>query len=205
MSLFMSKLLALPGIIIGLSFHEFAHAKVSSMLGDPTPKQQGRVTISPLAHIDIIGFVMLLLCGFGWGKPVQINPAYYKHRRRDEFLVSIAGVVMNFLIAFLFAFPTVWAYRAGMTSSLMNIVFEILYGVVQINLVLMLFNLIPVPPLDGFGIVTQIFNLQKYSWFYRIYQYGSLILLVLVITNVTSIILTPPLQWLLNMVFSIAS
>ncbi|MBQ0005145.1 MAG: site-2 protease family protein [Clostridiales bacterium] len=205
MSIIITKLITLPGIIIGLSLHEFAHAKVSSLLGDPTPKQQGRVTISPFAHIDVIGFIMLLLCGFGWGKPVQINPAYYKHRRRDEFLVSIAGVIMNFILAILFAFPTMWAFRASMTSSLMEIVFEVLFAVVQINLCLMLFNLIPVPPLDGFGIVTQLFNLQKYSWYYRIYQYGSIILLILIVSNATSLILTPAMQWLLNIIFTIVS
>ena len=88
----LTKILMLPGIIIGLSFHEFAHAWVSDKLGDPTPRRQGRVTINPLAHIDWMGFLALLLVGFGWGKPVQIDPGYYKHRRRDEFLVGIAGV-----------------------------------------------------------------------------------------------------------------
>ena len=101
----LTKLLMLPGIIIGLSFHEFAHAWMSDKLGDPTPRRQGRVTINPMAHIDPIGFLALLLVGFGWGKPVQIDPGYYKHRRRDEFLVGIAGVTMNLLIAVIFSLP----------------------------------------------------------------------------------------------------
>ena len=79
-----TKVLMLPGIIIGLSFHEFAHAWVSDRLGDPTPRRQGRVTLNPLAHIDWMGFICLVLVGFGWGKPVSIDPRYYKHRRRDE-------------------------------------------------------------------------------------------------------------------------
>ena len=97
--LIMTKLLMLPGIIMALSFHEFAHAWVSDKLGDPTPRRQGRVTLNPLAHIDWIGFLTLVLVGFGWGKPVQIDPSYYKNRRRDEFFVAIAGVTMNLILA----------------------------------------------------------------------------------------------------------
>ena len=100
----MSKLLILPGILIGLCFHEFAHGAVSCALGDPTPKLQGRLTINPAAHLDPFGFLALLLAGFGWGVPVQIDPRYYKHRRRDELLVALAGVAMNLLIAIVFSF-----------------------------------------------------------------------------------------------------
>ena len=157
----------LPGIIIGLSFHEFAHAWVSDRLGDPTPRRQGRVTINPLAHIDWIGFIMLLLVGFGWGKPVQIDPSYYKNRRRDEFLVGIAGVTMNLILAVLFSLPAkamIKAFSGVAVSDLIHSIYLILFYTVMINLVLMIFNLIPCPPLDGWGIVTQIFRLDRYSW-----------------------------------------
>ena len=87
---FSDKLIILPGIVIGLSMHEFAHAAVAYKLGDPTPKMQGRVTINPLAHIDWLGFIALFLCGFGWGKPVQINQFNFKNRRRDELFVALA-------------------------------------------------------------------------------------------------------------------
>ena len=100
----MNKLMFLPAIIIGLSLHEYAHAKVAYKLGDPTPKMQGRVSINPLAHIDWVGFASLIFVGFGWGRPVEINPANFKNRRRDELLVSLAGVVMNLIIAVIFAF-----------------------------------------------------------------------------------------------------
>ena len=98
-----TKLYMLPGIIIGLTLHEFSHAMVSYKLGDPTPKEQGRVTVNPLKHIDPIGFVALIMAGFGWGVPVQINPNYYKNRRLSEALVAVAGVTMNLIIAFVFA------------------------------------------------------------------------------------------------------
>ncbi len=190
----LTKILMLPGIIIGLSFHEFAHAWVSDKLGDPTPRRQGRVTINPLAHIDWMGFLALLLVGFGWGKPVQIDPGYYKHRRRDEFLVAIAGVTMNLLLAVIFAIPAramVRMFSGAVASDLVYNIYLMIFYIVSINVVLMIFNLIPCPPLDGWGILTQIFRLDRYSWWYKVYQYGTWILLALIVFNVTDLILTP--------------
>ena len=190
----LTKILMLPGIIIGLSFHEFAHAWVSDKLGDPTPRRQGRVTINPLAHIDWMGFLALLLVGFGWGKPVQIDPGYYKHRRRDEFLVGIAGVTMNLLLAIAFSIPAramLKAFSGPAVSDLVYNIYLIIFYIVSINIVLMVFNLIPCPPLDGWGILTQIFRLDRYSWWYKVYQYGTWILLALIVFNVTDLILTP--------------
>ena len=197
----LTKILTLPGIIVGLSFHEFAHAWVSDRLGDPTPRRQGRVTVNPLAHIDWIGFAMLLLVGFGWGKPVQIDPSYYKHRRRDEFLVAIAGVTMNLILAVLFSIPARMMMKAfsGGASDLVYNIYMIIFYAVSINLVLMVFNLIPCPPLDGWGIVTQLFGLEKYSWWYKVYQYGTWILLALILLNVTDLVLTPLVNFFLNL------
>ncbi len=192
--LILTKILMLPGIIIGLSFHEFAHAWVSDKLGDPTPRRQGRITINPLAHIDWMGFLALLLVGFGWGKPVQIDPGYYKHRRRDEFLVGIAGVTMNLILAIAFSIPAramVKAFSGVAAADLVYNVYLMIFYIVSINVVLMIFNLIPCPPLDGWGIITQIFKLDRYSWWYKVYQYGTWILLALIVFNVTDLILTP--------------
>lgn len=197
----MTKILTLPGIILGLSLHEFAHAWMSDRLGDPTPKRQGRLTINPLAHIDWIGFIALLFVGFGWGKPVMIDPGYYKNRRLGEFLTGIAGVTMNLIIAVILSFPTkalLSAYYSG-GSGLIENIFYIFYYAVMINVVLMIFNLIPVPPLDGWGILTQIFNLEKYSWWYKVYQYGQWILLLLIFTNVTDMILGPAVSWIMHL------
>ena len=195
------KLLTLPGIIIGLSFHEFAHAWISDRLGDPTPRRQGRLTLNPLAHIDWIGFICLLFVGFGWGKPVMIDPSYYKNRRSGEFLTAIAGVTMNLILAVLLSFPTRALlkvfYSSG--SALAENTFYILYYAVMINIVLMIFNLIPVPPLDGWGILTQLFNLEKYSWWYKVYQYGQWILLILIFTNVTDLILGPAVTAIMHL------
>ena len=199
MDALVDKLLILPGIIIGLTLHEAGHAYVSHWLGDPTPKAQGRLSLNPLAHMDPLGFVFLLLAGFGWGKPVEINPYFYKNKRRDEFLVSIAGVTVNFIIAVVFSFivkalANVYDYTTGKTA-LYYLAMVCTY-VVFINLVLMVFNLLPCPPLDGWGIVTQIFDLRKYSWWYPVYRRGSLILMALIIFNVTDLILSPAVTWL---------
>ena len=199
--LILTKILMLPGIIIGLSFHEFAHAWVSDKLGDPTPRRQGRVTINPLAHIDWIGFLALLLVGFGWGKPVQIDPGYYKNRRRDEFLVSIAGVTMNLILAVIFSIPAramVKAFSGAMASDLVYNIYLMIFYIISINIVLMIFNLIPCPPLDGWGIITQIFRLDRYSWWYKVYQYGTWILLALIVFNVTDRIITPLVSMILG-------
>lgn len=198
---FLDKLLILPGIIVGLSFHEFAHAAMSNALGDPTPKLQGRLTVNPKAHIDPLGFIALIFCGFGWGVPVQIDPRYYKHRRRDELLVSLAGVVMNLFIAVVSGFilrillktmPNIHNMAWGET------LIQIIAYIIMINIVLMVFNLIPVPPLDGFGIVTELFNLRKYEWYYSVYEKGYLILLALIIFNITDFILTPATNFIFN-------
>ena len=198
-----TKLLTLPGIIVALSFHEFGHAWASDRLGDPTPRRQGRLSINPLAHIDWLGFAALLLCGFGWGKPVMINPAYYKKRRRDELIVAVAGITMNLILAILFSFPTKWLYSAYLTSGseMLEILFYIFYYTVMINLCLMIFNLIPCPPLDGWNILSQIVNLEKYSWYNTVYQYGSYILIILIISNVTDKILTPCISFFMNLLF----
>ncbi len=196
----LTKLLTLPGIIIGLSLHEFAHAFVSDRLGDPTPRRQGRVTINPLAHIDWIGFAALVLVGFGWGKPVEIDPRYYKHRRRDEFLVGIAGVTMNLIVAIILSIPARWmvkTFTGGVSDLTYNIYLMIFYAI-SINIVLMIFNLIPCPPLDGWGIITQIFRLDRYSWWYKVYQYGTWILLGLIVLNVTDMIITPLVSIIMN-------
>jgi len=192
---FYSMILTLPGIIIGLSLHEFAHAKVANMLGDDVPKLQGRVSLNPAAHIDILGLFAIIFIGFGWGKPVEINPLNFKHKRRDSFLVSIAGVTMNFIVAVIFAFIIFLIVKFSGNDLLGTGFGESLIRVLQytiwINLVLMVFNLLPVPPLDGFGIVTEIFNLEKYSWYQTVYSNGFVILMILLIFDVVSKILTP--------------
>ena len=195
-------LISLPGIILALTFHEAAHGYASYWLGDPTPKIQGRLSLNPAHHIDPVGFVTLLLFGFGWGQPVQINPGYYKHRRRDEFIVAIAGAATNLILAVITSF-IIKGLLNGMTEffyyGIGGILLDILLYVFSINIVLMAFNLLPVPPLDGFGIVTQIFNLQKYDWYWKFHQHGFAILMLLIIFNITDRIIGPVNSFFFNL------
>ena len=190
-----THLLMLPAILVGLSLHEFGHAIVSDRLGDPTPRNQGRVTINPISHVDPMGLVCLIFAGFGWGIPVQVNPSYYKHRRRDEALVAIAGVTMNLLIALaatlILKLIISVSGSAFLFSTAGGVITDILQYMIQINIVLMVFNLLPIPPLDGFNLITQIFNLSKYSWYHTLYSKGGIILLLVVLLGGTGYILGP--------------
>lgn len=204
----MSTMIILPGILIGLSFHEYAHAKAAALLGDDTPKVQGRVTINPAAHVDPIGFIALLFIGFGWGKPVQVNPNNFKHMRRDGLIVDLAGVVMNLFIAIITAgiLRLLLQYQFDFMNTYMGgVVSQIIMAIISINIVLMVFNLLPIPPLDGFGIVTEIFNLREKPIYYTLYNNGFLILMVLLIFNITDVVLVPVVkmiyQWIIGIFF----
>jgi Zn-dependent protease len=190
-------LYALPGIVIGISFHEFAHAWMSNRLGDPTPRNQGRLTISPLAHIDPWGLVMLILFRFGYGKPVVINPVYYKNRKRGEILVSLAGIAMNFFIALFLMF--VYNLLVVVFHIQNNTVYLLFSYTILVNINLIVFNLIPVPPLDGYKVVRSLFLHKNINFFWILDQYGYLILLVLLISG----ILTPVLAFCSNAIISL--
>lgn len=191
----MNVLMTLPAIIIGLSFHEYAHAAVSYKLGDPTPKMQGRVTINPMAHVDPLGLAALIFAGFGWGVPVEVNPTNYANRRKGEFLVAIAGVTMNLIIAIVFALIAkvllMTLGAATLSTSWGSVLWTMIMYVIQINLVLMIFNLIPCPPLDGFSIISEIFNLKTTDLYWTVYRYGDWILMALIIFGVTGRIISP--------------
>ena len=204
----LDKLLLVPAIIIGLSMHEFAHAAVAYKLGDSTPKMQGRVTINPLAHIDWLGLAALFFCGFGWGQPVQINPFNFKKRRRDELFVALAGVVMNLIMAALFTVVAkVVLIAAGPNWLTMTTVgtgvWTMLLYIVQINLVLMIFNLIPCPPLDGFNIIANIIGFAQTEKYWTIYRYGNWILVALILFGVTGLVLTPCVNFFMNLFWAV--
>ena len=196
----------IPGIIIGLCFHEYAHAIVADKCGDPTPRAMGRVSLNPKAHVDWFGLVSLALIHFGWGRPVVINPRNFKDLRKDSLKVGVAGVAMNFAIATAFGILmrllllTDWAWMFFGNTQAGAVVWDIWMGIITINYSLMLFNLIPVPPLDGFGIISDIFNLRGKPIWQFIYKNSMIILLIFILFDIPSILLNKPLNFLVNAV-----
>lgn len=175
-------LYVLPGVLIGLTVHEWAHAFAAYKLGDPTAKNLGRMTLNPIAHIDPFGFICLLLVGFGWAKPVPINPRNFKNYKRDEIVVSLAGIGTNLITAFLFTFVF---YAGVLLLGLGNndAFVSIFTGIVIINLSLMVFNLLPIYPLDGSHVLECLLGHRFPRFFIFLRQYGQWILIALLITG----------------------
>lgn len=181
-AMFLLQLLyILPAILIGLSFHEAAHAYTAYRMGDPTAKNLGRVTLDPGKHLDPIGFLCLLLLGFGWAKPVPVNPNNFKDRRKGEFVVSIAGVAMNGILAIVFTFVLALMLVFKLNN---DIAIMIIQNIISINIVLMIFNFLPIGPLDGMGIYKAVFWKSSYKFEDFMARYGTIILLVLLISGV---------------------
>ncbi len=194
----LAKLFILPGILIGLSVHEFAHAFVAYKLGDTSQKFQGRLTLDPTKHIDPVGFILLIVAGFGWAKPVMVNPRMFKNRRRDDTLVSLAGPAMNLITAILFTVILGLSYAFLPNGEVISIINTIIIGIIQINLVLMAFNLIPIPPLDGHHIVGNIFGAPVWNFYYKYADMWRMVLLLLIITGGTSFVISP----IINVIYS---
>lgn len=186
---FASILLTIPGVILAIVIRGFSRAYVSDKLGDPSPRIMGKLNLSPRSHIDPFGFFLLLLFHFGWSKPVFTDSRYYKNPRKGKILVALSGTIGNLLVAVI----SLALYKLLSTiiipSSFLYPLVDILSFSVGINISLGLFYLIPLPPLDGFDIL-QVFVSYKY---YRILeflrQYGNIILLLLILTNLVGFIL----------------
>lgn len=184
----------LVALIVAATVHEFAHAYVADRLGDPTPRAQGRLTLNPLAHLDPVGSLMILLFRFGWAKPVQINPMHFRDWRRDTIMVAAAGPLANVTLLFVLGVP----YKLGLLDVRGSGLDALLLTTIQINAMLAVFNLIPVPPLDGSKILMGLLPPAQAVSYARLQPYGVLILLLLVMTNVLSVFLLGPMRWLIT-------
>lgn len=194
----LSLLLTIPGVLIAITFHEFAHAFVAVKLGDETPKNQGRLNLNPFSHLDPVGVVMLIFAHIGWGKPVQINPNNFTRKvsaRTGEALVSLAGPVMNFILAIVFAI-IFYALQTFATSFVLenqigSIILAMIQYTVIVNVGLGVFNLIPLPPLDGSKILMAFLPYNAKRWFEEHTQLFYIIFLIIWITPISSMIISP--------------
>ncbi len=192
--------------LLALSAHELAHGVVSARLGDPTPRWARRLTLNPLAHLDPVGTLVFLLTsltapvtGFaiGWAKPVPVDPRYYRDPRRGLTLVGLAGPLANLLLSFLFALP----FRLGMVSLLEGgrLAVFLAFNLVT-NIGLAVFNLLPVPPLDGSKVLAGLVPLRRSAWLRQLESYGPFLLLLLLFTGVADLFLRPLFSFFLWLV-----
>ena len=195
---FGSLIYRIPAFLFAIAVHEYAHAQCADSLGDPTSRYSGRLTLNPMAHMDILGGLLLVLCGFGWAKPVEINPRYFKNPQSDMLKVSLAGPAANLFLCFLAVLLWRVMARFGLLTGGVK---ELLWWLAQLNVWFAFFNLLPIPPLDGSRIVTMLLP-PKQAWDFENFvgQYGMYILIALVFTGVTSAIITPLSRFYLNLV-----
>lgn len=178
-----------PALLIALTLHEYGHAYVSDSLGDPTPSLMGRLSVNPLRHLDVMGTIMLVIFGFGWAKPVEINPRYYQDYRRGVLKVAAAGPGMNFFLCFIAVFLMSAFHHFGLLEMAG---YQLLYWIMLYNVWFALFNLIPIPPLDGSKILAAFLPGDlAYQWEAFNYRYGFFLLMLVVFSGLTGRVLGP--------------
>lgn len=206
-----SLLISIPGVLVAITFHEFAHAFAADKLGDDTARREGRLSLNPKDHIDPIGGLMLLVAGFGWGKPVHVNPSNYTRKmsmEKGEAIVSIAGPLMNFVLAFVFSLIYCAIYKfadlAFLTSTIGKAVILIISATISINIGLGVFNLIPLPPLDGSKVLIPFLPYNAKEWFINNEQIFYIVFVLIWLTGIAGTIITPAINFVSNGILSLA-
>lgn len=207
----LALLLTMPGVIIAITFHEFAHAFAAYKLGDDTPRRQNRLNLNPLSHIDPIGFFMLIFVHFGWGKPVQINPTNFNRKRTmsaQEAIVALAGPLMNILIAIiltiiLFAISTF--AKAFCITQVGFIIILTIQMAISVNIGLGVFNLIPLPPLDGSKILMHFLSYKAKQWFTDNQRIFYMIFIIMWVTNLLGYVISPVINLVSTGIYSLVS
>ncbi|HEU4963798.1 MAG TPA: site-2 protease family protein [Bacilli bacterium] len=192
--------------LIAITVHEFAHGFVAYKFGDPTPQKDGRLTLNPMAHLDVLGTIMILFAPFGWARPVRFNPNNFRGNKRvGKILTTLAGPVSNLLVAIFFAILFSLYIKTGVTDEAWNsFAVRLVNEVVWLNVILFIFNLLPIPPLDGYWIVRDLLPLNTAYRLSAIERFGPFILLLAIVLGVTSFVLLPladlVLQGIVNLV-----
>lgn len=204
-------IISLPGVIVAMTFHEFAHAWAATKLGDETPRQQGRLSLNPISHIDPVGLICLMLLGFGWGKPVQINPRNFDGKysiSKAEAIVAAAGPIMNFILAFVFLIIyAIFGMTVTTITTTTNVISSILISIISINLGLGVFNLIPIYPLDGAKVLNNFLPYKAKEWLIKNQAILTIIVFAIVFyTDIIPYITTWVLKgmiWLVNLIIGL--
>ncbi len=191
----LSFIFGIVALILAIDIHEFSHAWMAEHLGDPTPRLQGRLTLNPLAHLDPVGTILLILVHFGWGKPVQFDPYNLRNPRRDGAMISLAGPISNILLATICSL----IIRLPIPSLVASFIAELLL----FNVVLAIFNLVPIHPLDGFKIVEGLLPEDQAAEWHQLERYGIVFLLILLLPifsggALISQIIAPPIDFILR-------
>lgn len=204
-------IISLPGVIVAMTFHEFAHAWAATKLGDETPRQQGRLSLNPISHIDPVGLICLMLLGFGWGKPVQINPRNFDGKyslSKAEAIVAAAGPIMNFILAFVFLIIyAIFSIAVTTITTTTNVISSILISIISVNLGLGVFNLIPIYPLDGAKVLNHFLPYKAKEWMIRNQTILTIIVFAIVFyTDIIPYITTWVLKgmiWLVDLIMGL--
>ena len=196
LSWLIEKLYYIPGIIIGASFMQFAQAYTAYLMGDMTPKESGRLTIEPWAHIDALGFLFIIIAGFGWAKPVPVNSDNFKHKRLGELVTSIAAPVTNLLISFITLLVVYVVFNVFSYNN--DVLFNILISLFYINIVFCVFNLLPIPPLTGSKILISLLPEKIGEKVNALEKYFFILILALMVTKSFGYILNPMVVFLAN-------
>lgn len=206
-----SLILSIPAVLLAITVHEFGHAFAAYKLGDDTPLRQGRLSLNPLDHIDPLGIAMLLFVHIGWGKPVQIDPRNYNRNisvEKADAIVSFAGPLMNFITAIIVALIYCAIFKfagvAFLASNIGMIIMLILADCITMNIGLGVFNLIPLPPLDGSKIFLPILPYNAKTWFMQYEQVFYIIFLVIWITGIAGRLISPIIGQMTNWILSLA-
>ena len=208
---FLDILYFIPALLISLSIHEFGHSWVAYKLGDKSQKSLGRLTLSPFAHIDPMGFLFILIFRFGWGKPVMIDDRYFKNRARGNMLVALAGPVFNILLAIVLTviLKLLWVFGITpdtITSSAGEILYYMLNIAIQFNMVFAVFNLLVIPPFDGSKVLYYFLPYKGKQFMNSIEKYSIFILIFLLVTGLYSYIILPAymgVAFILNLILGL--
>jgi len=185
----MTLIVGLPAIVIAMVVHEYSHARVADALGDYTPRMQGRLTLNPAAHVDPVGLLMLFLVHFGWAKPVQINPNNFSNPRRDDILVSLAGPASNLVTAFIALL--VWVFMLKLGVSVSEGTALVLNLIIRYNINFAIFNMLPIPPLDGSHILKQILPYEMSRAYENLERYSFIFLILILFTPILDYVFIP--------------